>query len=162
MSGYGSPGRSLGGQAPNSDQLQAELKSLALGDLALGRVGAQLRESSPSLIGASLLEQYIVTFDSKGESFYLHRYAESPLAQSSFGFTLSFDEQISVALVWNKSAAAKAGLSPGLVLKSINNVPTEPTQEVMQQAIEALQGQEIFLEWEGGSALLSHKSSVLD
>jgi hypothetical protein len=101
ISGYGSPGASIGGQAPNGAQLQAELKTFSLGGIDLGRVGAVRRESSPSLIGAMLLEYFIMTLDSMSGVAYLAKYKDGPLAQSSFGFTFAFDESVSVALVWD-------------------------------------------------------------
>lgn len=162
LSGYGSSGSSLGGQAPNSDQLQAELKTLFLGEIALGRVGAIRRESSPSLIGAKLLEHFVVTFDSKSGVAYFTKYNDGPLADSSFGFSLAFNEGISVALVWDKSAAAMAGLCPGMALTSINGKETELSNEGIQSAISALQGNDIHLEWIGGSATLTQKLNILE
>jgi predicted aspartyl protease len=78
LSGFGSAGGSLGGQAPNARQTRAELKTLAIGDVALGRVDATLRESAPSLIGAMLLDHFVVTLDTKSELAYFDVYRDGP------------------------------------------------------------------------------------
>lgn len=161
ISGYGSPGGSLGGQAPESDQLQVELKTLSLGGVTLGRVGAVRRELSPSLIGAKVLKHFIVTFDSGSGVVYFSKYNDEPLAQSTFGFTLAFGKTVSIALVWDESAAAKAGLRPGMILTSINGKQPELSNEGIHNAISALHGEKIHLEWNGGSAILTRKSNIL-
>ncbi|MDA8017151.1 MAG: aspartyl protease family protein [Thermoanaerobaculia bacterium] len=152
--GFGSAGGSLGGQAPDSDQLQAELKTLSIDNLKLGRVGAIRRDSSPSLIGAAMLEHFIVTFDARSGAAYFAKYSDGPFVRPSFGFTLAFDGKISVALVWDDSPAHKAGLEPGIHLTSINGTATELSSEGIQRAVEAMSGQDIELEWEGGSVHL--------
>lgn len=162
VSGYGSRGESLGGQAPNGDQLQVELKSLSLEKISLGRVEAIKRDLSPSLIGAKILEHFIVTLDSKSRTAYFLKYNDSKLAQTSFGFTLAFVGGISVALVWGGSEAEAAGLRPGIVLTSINGHRTELSPEGIQRAISALQEQEIHLEWNGGSATLKKKFRMIE
>jgi hypothetical protein len=161
-SGYGSLGGSLGGQAPDGDQLQVELKNLSLGKVPFGRVEAIRRESSPSLIGAKILEHFIVTLDSKSRTAYFFQFNNRMLAQTSFGFSLAFIEGISVALVWDGSEAKAAGLRPGMVLTSINGNRTELSPEGVQQSILALQEQEIHLEWNGGSATLKKKFCVVE
>ncbi|MDQ8205118.1 aspartyl protease family protein [Pelagicoccus sp. SDUM812003] len=161
QSGYGSPGGSLGGQAPDSEQLQVELKSLSIGKIELGRVASATRESSPSLIGARILERFVVTFDSQSETAYFDRYSEDSYDRPSFGFTLAFFDGISVAVVWDDSPAQAAGLRPGMPLTSINGEATELTSEGILRALAAMEGQEISLSWEGGSAKLTSKSRFL-
>ena len=161
IAGYGSPGGSLGGQAPHGKQLQGELKTLSIGGVALGRVGATLRESPPSLIGASLLEHFIVTLDARSESAYFDPYREGPFARQSFGFTLAFDDGIAVALVWEDSPAAKAGLRAGLHLTSINGGATTSSCDGIQKALKAMSGETVQLEWEGGAATLTREFRIL-
>lgn len=161
ITGFGSPGGSLGGQAPNSDLLQAELKTLSIGKLNLGRVGAIQRESAPSLLGAGILKHFVVTLDSKSKTAYLEKYADGVFAHPSFGFTLSFDKEISVAAVWDNSPAKTAGLYPGLQLNSINGVRTELTCEGISRAIKAMEAQEITLKWNNGSTTLTKKNYIL-
>jgi hypothetical protein len=161
ISGIGSPGGSLGGQAPSVDLLQAELKTFSIGRLELGRVGAVRRESSPSLIGVAILEHFVVTLDSKSGTAYFAKYSDGPFARPSFGFTLAFDKKISVAAVWDKSPAHTAGLRPAMHLTSINGAGTELTSKGIHRAIMAMAGQEISLEWDGGSARLMRKFDIL-
>jgi predicted aspartyl protease len=164
LSGFGSAGTSLGGQAPNADQLQAELKTLSIGDLELGRVAAMRRELSPSLVGARLLDHFVITLDSRSGQALFTRVADGPLspfAKPSVGFTLAFQEKLSVALVWDGSPAQTAGLKPGMVLTSINGVETELNDAGIRRALTAMAGPEIALTWEGGSAHLMEKSHIL-
>ena len=160
LSGYGSPGRSLGGQAPETAQLQAEIKTLAIDKLKLGRVVATRRELSPSLIGARILDNFIVTLDSRAEKAYFKQYSNEPYTSPSFGFTLAFNDNISVGVVWDNSSAKAAGLKPGMTLTSINGIATEFTSEGIRRVIEAMASQEIELAWQGGSAKLTREAHV--
>ncbi len=154
LSGYGSPGGSLGGQAPPGEQLLVELKALSVGKLKLGRVVAGRRSAPPSLLGARLLERFIVTFDSGSELAYFTPYGEKAFPSSSFGFTLAFDPGISVGVVWSGSKAHTAGLRAGMPLTSINGQATEWTPEGLKRALDAMAGDEITVAWEGGSTTL--------
>lgn len=160
-SGVGSAGASLGGQSPVGKQLRVELKTLSIGKLKLGRVGAIGRDGAPSLVGARMLEHFIVTLDAESGDAYFSRYADGRLARPSFGFSPAFGEKITVALVWDDSPAALAGLEPGLHLTAINGVPTEVSDDGIRRVIEAMDGAEIELTWEGGSAKLSRGPHLL-
>ncbi len=160
ITGNGSAGGSLGGQAQDREQLQAELKTVSIGDLDLGRVAAMGRVSAPSLIGARILQHFIVTFDFQSTTGFFLKFSDGPLMRPSFGFSLAFDKQISVAVVWDNSPAAEAGLQPGTHITSINGEKLHLTSEGIRKAITAMAGQEIRLEWEGGSAKLFEKALV--
>jgi S1-C subfamily serine protease len=127
----------------------------------MGRVNTVLRELSPSLIGASILEHFIVTLDSKSETAYFEQYRGSPFIRDSFGFSLALDEGISVSLVWEKSPAAEAGLHPGQRITAINGVPTESSCDGVRSALRAMSNDRIELEWEGGAATLSRSTPNL-
>jgi predicted aspartyl protease len=161
ISGYGSAGGSLGGEAPASDQLQVELKKFSLGEIEIGRVGAVQRTLSPSLIGAKMLEHYIVTLDTSSELAYFAQYNTKAFSQSSFGFTLSFTDGISVAIVWANSPAAAVGLKPGMALRSINGEAVETSAESLQRALAAMQAARIDIVWDEGSATLDQKQNIL-
>lgn len=161
VEGFGSPGASLGGQAANGKQLQAELKSFSIDGLKLGRVAAVLRQSPPSLIGASFLKHYVVTLDPRSNAAYFDRYLKSPFVRASFGFRLAFDEPISVALVWADSPAEQAGLSAGMAITSINGTSTSGSCEGIEFALDALANDRIELEWEEGSAILDKHLPLL-
>lgn len=155
VEGYGSAGGSLGGQAAPGKQLRGELAELEIGDLALGRVGFVLRESPPSLLGAALLEHFVVTLDARSGAAYFDRYRQGPLVRPSFGFTLAFEPEIAVAVVWDGSPAAAAGLAAGLPLTAIDGVATSASCEGMRRALEAMSGDTVTVEWAGGAATLS-------
>ena len=126
----------------------------------LGRVAATGRASSPSLIGARILEHFIVTFDVKSKTAFFFKFSDKPLIQPSFGFSLAFDNLISVAVCWDNSPAAGAGLRPGTHITKINGETIRLTSEGIRKAITAMEGQEISLEWEGGSVKLVQKALV--
>ncbi|ANM29725.1 hypothetical protein ABI59_09260 [Acidobacteria bacterium Mor1] len=154
LTGYGSPGGSLGGQAPAGEQQLVELKALSIDKLKLGRVVAGRRDAPPSLIGARLLERFIVTFDSAAGLAYFTPYGKGDLPSSTFGFTLAFDQRISVGVVWNGTPAHKAGLRAGMPLTSIDGRATQWTPEGLRRALAAMAKDEITVTWEGGSATL--------
>ncbi len=153
-SGYGSLGASLGGQAPNSDQVRGELRSFDIGDLAIGRLGTVMRELPPSLIGSQFLDHFIVTLDFRSNAAYAEKYADIKRAKPPFGFSLGFEERVFVSLVWKDSQAERAGLRVGQTISSINGVATDLSCEGMQRAIEAMNGQRIEIAWDEGSATL--------
>mgnify|MGYP003644381981 CR=1 FL=1 len=161
ISGYGSLGGSMGGQAQNGKQLQSELKTLSIGNLDLGQVVAVLRESSPSLIGTSILQHFIVTLDIRSKSAYFEKYREGPFDQSSFGFAFSPEGKgLKVSLVWDDSPAANVGLRAGQHLISINGVTTTSSCAGIQSALQAMSGKTIELKWEGGAATLSRSIPI--
>lgn len=163
ISGRGSIGGSLGGRAPDEDQLQSELKTLSIGNVQLGRVGALLRESPPSLIGASILEHFVVTLDSRSASAYFDQYRDGPFARSSFGFSLSFDKTPTIALVWDGSPAADIGLRVGQRVISINGQPTETSCDGIRSAMRSISEHEtIELEWDDGAGTLIRAREILE
>lgn len=157
--GFGSLGGALGGQAPNGKQLRGELVSLSIGGIRLGRVDAHLRESPPSLIGASILEHFIVSLDARSQTAFFEEYREAPFSRRSFGFALGFDQAISVSLVWEDSAAAKAGLRAGQRVTSINGTDTEFSCGGIRRALQAMAGETIEIAWEGGAAELARETA---
>jgi len=161
--GTGSLGGSLGGPAPDAEQRLVELKSFGIGDMPPGRVGAVLRESAPSLVGAAFLEHFVVTLDAKHSVAYFDRYRDGPLVRPSFGFGLSFEQDVAVSLVWDGSPAAEAGLRVGDRVTVINGEPTEASCDGIRSAMRAMSGGgTIELEWEGGAATLVREQAFGD
>lgn len=111
--GHGSLGGSIGGPAPRKEQSRAQLRSLGLGGVDLGRVDAAVRASPPSLVGAAVLDHFVVTLDAAGAAAYFDRYRDGPFARGSYGFGLSFEDAPVVSLVWEDSPAEAAGLRVG-------------------------------------------------
>jgi membrane-associated protease RseP (regulator of RpoE activity) len=163
VSGYGSSGGSLGGRAPDMAQQQLELKSLSIGTLSLGRVAATLRESAPSLIGASVLEHFVVTLDSRSQSAYFESYRDGPYARSSFGFSLDFEDAVTVSRVWDDSPAANAGLKVGQRIASINDQAAETSCAGIRRAMQAVAdsaSDSITLEFNGESRTLKRTPDI--
>lgn len=158
LSGYGSPGTSLGGQATETELLLIKLPTISVGKLPLGAVSAYRRDLSPSLIGASILEHFIITLDSRSKKAHFKQYSNGPYVILSFGFTLAFNNTISVAAVWDDSPAKVAGLRPGMELISINGIETEFSMEGIRRVIDAMDGENIVLVWKDSSATLTKKA----
>ncbi len=149
--GFGSLGGSIGGLAEQKKQHLVKLANFAVKDIPLGAVNATLRESSPSLIGTSILEHFVVTLDTKSSSAYFSEYKKGEYIRPSYGFSLSFDEQVLVSLVWDNSPAQKAGLSVGQHVTSINGKPTETSCEGIRDVMKAMESDSIQLEWKDDS-----------
>lgn len=163
IAGHGSLGASLGGRAPQKDQFRVQLRSLAIGDVQLGRVDAVVRESPPSLIGASMLEHFVVTLDPRTRAAWFDRYRDGPYARASYGFGLAFEDGVSVSLVWDESPAAAAGLQVGQQLSSINGQPATTSCAGIRSAMRAMStGDRIDLAWETGEATLVRTTVTAD
>ncbi len=158
VEGFGSAGESLGGKAPDGKQIRSRLKSLTIGNIELRGVTAPTREFAPSLIGASILEHFVVTLNQRNESIYFRRYDERPMSRASFGFSPSFGENVTVGLVWEDSPAAEAGMRPGQRLLSINGEDVDSACAGIEQVIETLHGAEtVDVTWDDGAATLTRR-----
>ena len=159
--GTGSLGGSLGGRAPMKDQRLIQLKTLTIGNIRLGSVTGPLRESTPSLIGASILEHFVVTLDSRTATAYFDQYRNGPFARSSYGLMLDFDESALISLVWSGSPAEAAGLRVGQRVTMINAEPVSTSCNGICNAMRAMsEGNSVDLEWEGGSAKLTRQIAI--
>jgi S1-C subfamily serine protease len=122
-----------------------------------------LRDQPPSLIGASLLDQYVVTLDTRNGAAYFDRYHEAPFARASFGFGLSFEDDVKVSLLWNGSPAAAAGLQVGTQLTAVDGEPATTSCDGIRRVMQAVStSKAIRLEWEGGEATLERGGTLLD
>lgn len=155
--GYGSLGASLGGQAQAKDQLHGKLKSFSIGDIPLGAMSAHVREAPPSLIGAPLLDHFVLTLDHRSESAYFASFKEGPFRQPSFGFALGLIDAITISLVWEDTPAAEADLPVGQTLTSINGTTPEYSCSGIRDALQAMSAEIIDLKWETGEARLERR-----
>jgi len=160
ISGFGTPGSSLGGQAPNTQLTLVKLEKLAIDKLKLGQVVADKRNLSPSLIGARILEHYIVTFQAREEKAYFKQFLKGNYSNPTFGFTLAFGQDITIGSVWENSPAYAAGMTVGKKVTSINGVAVEMTEPGLQHALNAMGKTAIEVTWEGGSARLEKVSLI--
>lgn len=160
VAGTGSLGASLGGLAPRKDQLLVLLKKLEVGNLELGRVSAPLRESSPSLVGASVLEHFVVTLDARNSAAYFDQYRDGPFLRPSYGFGLDFEDRAEVSIVWDGSPAEAAGLRVGQHVTAINGKPADTSCDGIRDAMRAMSdGNAIELEWDGGGEKLTRETA---
>ena len=102
-----------------------------------------------------MLENYIVTLDSRSKSAYFNQYSEAPLNVTSFGFSLAFKQGISIGAVWDNSPAQTFGLKTGLEITSINGIATEYTSDGIARALAAMGEDTIEIGWQGGSVTLT-------
>lgn len=161
INGTGSIGGSIGGQAPDREQVMAQLNEFAIGDVSLGRVNALRRESPPSLIGASILSHFVVTLDYNSSTAYLHQYRDGPFLRQSFGFGLAFDDSVSVSMVWDDSPAAEAGLRVGHAVTALDGRPTDTSCAGIRSAIQAMaESDSLDVGWDGATKTLSRESLV--
>lgn len=150
VAGTGSLGGSLGGAAPNAVQQRVTLKALGIGQLNVGPVTAPVRALAPSLLGASLLDHYVITLDSKNNTAYFDAYRDEPLLRQTFGFGLSFDQSVTVSLVWEDSPAANAGLVVGDRVITVNGEPITTSCDDMKRTMQLMAGAEqLAIEWQG-------------
>ena len=115
------------------------------------------RSIAPSLIGATLLDRYVVTLDIRTGAAYLDRYSRKPMNPSSFGFALAFEDGAHVSLLWDDSPATVVGLDLGQKILSVNGVPTNSSCASIQQTLNDLAQERIELEWPGGSAVIERQ-----
>ncbi len=112
--GFGSAGESLGGMGQDREAFLLSLSRLWIGDLELVDVVARSQQEAPTLIGASLLEHYVVTLAYPHKRAFFYKNSEAPLRRSSFGFGPDFDAQaVTASFVWEESPAYGAGIHPG-------------------------------------------------
>lgn len=161
VTGTGSLGGSLGGAAPNTEQQRVTLKALSIGQLGVGPVAAPVRALSPSLLGASILDHYVVTLDSRNNKAYFNAYREGPLLRPSFGFGLSFDQKIEVSLVWDGSPAANAGLAVGDRVSAMDGEPLTNSCDDMKRAMQLISdAREIDIEWRGSTGTITRSRFI--
>ncbi|MEM1090214.1 MAG: aspartyl protease family protein [Pseudomonadota bacterium] len=152
--GHGSLGGSLGGMAPVKDQVRAQLKAFSVGNVRLGRVSAHVREAPPSLLGAPLLDHFVLTLDQRSEAAFFAAYRDGPFERPTFGFALGFSDPITISLVWEETPASDAGLPVGRTITSINGAAVDYSCSGITRALEAMSAESIDLGWDGGAASL--------
>lgn len=161
IEGFGSLGSSLGGPAPKAKQRMVELRSLSLGPLKLGRIAAPVRESSPSLIGAAVLDHFVVTLDMRDQAAYFAPYRDGPFVREGYGLAMDLDDGQRVSLVWDDGPASEAGLRAGDRVISLNGEPVKTSCDGIRRTMQAVStGDELEIEWENGAATLRRESML--
>ena len=98
----------------NQEAFRLSLSRLWIGELELVDVVARTRQEAPTLIGAGLLEHYLVTLAYPLKRAFFYKYSEAPLQRTGFGFGPDFGApEVTASIVWDESAASAAGIRPG-------------------------------------------------
>lgn len=121
VEGHGSFGESAGGEAEPTTYYQASIESMSIGGLELENFYAWSRTTTPTLIGAKLLEDHIVTLDYPNRNAYFYslhdrkRDKESAKEPVNWGFRTSIGElnALNVSFLESPSIAENAGLQLG-------------------------------------------------
>ena len=147
--GYGSAGASLGGSAPNTTLAKVGLKSLAISDLVLGATVAEVRGLSPSLLGAQLLEHFVITLHHPSKTAFFDAIESGapalPVKPSGFGFGVAYKEVVYISAIWAGSPAAEAGLKVGDVITSVNGAAMSLDQANIRRLTTALAKEKLEL-----------------
>ncbi|WCL52918.1 retropepsin-like aspartic protease [Gimibacter soli] len=112
--GRGSEGTSAGGTGAATDLARFELSRISLGSKAIQDLHGTTRSVPPTLLGAGLLQRYIVSLDyTKGE-FILEKRAEAAPARKQAGYAVTLGaDHASVTQLFHGSEAEAAGLKLG-------------------------------------------------
>lgn len=109
--GRGSEGVSAGGRGAVVDLARFRLSRIALGDSGISNIGGISRSVPPTLLGAGLLDRFVVTLDYPGERFVLESRAVPANTRPEPGYRLALvDDRVEVVQLFEGSAADDAGL----------------------------------------------------
>jgi len=119
--GRGRLGTSAGGIGDIVPLKNFQIKSLNIGNYAIGRTQVKARPVPPTLIGAGILKSHTVTLDYLNAEFLISP-STSPLVQKPrSGFALSINgDKVEVTQIFDSSDAQKAGLLLGDEVVEIN------------------------------------------
>lgn len=114
VTGAGSEGESAGGRGAVRELARFTLEDFRIGTATPGPLRATTRAAPPSLVGAGLLERFVVTLDYPGAAFRLSHREETAPPRVEPGFSLAFTgEGVEVVQLFEGSPAADAGLRLG-------------------------------------------------
>lgn len=121
QTGFGYEGESAGGRGDPVALRRFRLDGLMLGTETLNEIPAIGRAHPPTLLGAGLLDRYIVTLDYPGGQFLLHPRPASQPPRTLAGFGLLIvDDGVEVTQLYGASAASAAGLELGDHILSVD------------------------------------------
>ena len=115
VTGTGSEGESAGGRGVARELARFTLEDFRIGTAATpGPLRVTTRAVPPSLVGAGLLDRFVVTLDYPGAAFRLSPRDETAPPRPEPGFALAFTgEGVEVVQLFEGSPAADAGLRLG-------------------------------------------------
>lgn len=119
--GRGSEGVSAGGRADDRNLVRFTLEGLDLGANPIGKVRATTRNTAPTLLGAGLLDQYVVILDYPSSAFVIAERAVPEPTRAEAGYAISYEGgEATVTQLYQRSNAARAGIRLGDQVLSIN------------------------------------------
>ena len=120
--GRGSEGTSAGGVGAETDLARFELAGFRLGETGMAALPATTRGVPPTLLGAGLLQSYLVTLDYPGGRMLLTPREHPEVLQGYPGYALSETaDGVRVSQLFAGSPAAQAGLQLGDEVVAIND-----------------------------------------
>ena len=123
--GRGSDGVSAGGMCANRSQMRFSLSEFSLDGRQLGPIPTTTRDPVPTLIGAGILDRYIVTLDYVAMQFVLQERSAPPMPTMHPGYRIDLVEGgAMVTQLFDDSPAALAGLQLGESVAAINGRPS--------------------------------------
>ena len=109
--GQGSDGVSAGGAGPIRELTHFSLSDVSVGGLTMKPLKASTRDIAPTLLGAGLLDRYVVTLDGVRQHFILEERSSPAPSHRATGYTITPEESgTRVTQLFASSSAAKAGL----------------------------------------------------
>jgi predicted aspartyl protease len=137
--GRGSDGVSAGGAGPVRDLLHFTVSELSVGAQPLGPLRASTRDSAPTLLGAGLLDRYVVTLDGVTQRFVLEERVPPRPARREAGYAVTLEEGgTRVSQIFESSPAAGAGLQLGDRVIAIDSRPLDGPQAPERCALATL------------------------
>ncbi len=118
--GRGSEGESAGGVGDMKPLIRATLDGFELGETQLDDVRFTTRGAPPTLLGAGLLRDYIVTLDYPGRAFSLSPRETPDPVRVEAGYGIAFTgERAAVVQLFEQSQADRSGLELGDIVLQI-------------------------------------------
>ncbi|MBD1556298.1 hypothetical protein HC752_05050 [Vibrio sp. S9_S30] len=152
VEGRGSFGESEGGEAEPTAYYQTAIERLRVGGLELNNVHSWTRTSTPTRIGAKLLENHIVTLDYPNRKAYFYPFKERSKDPINWGFRTSISElnALNVSFLESPSIAENAGLQLGdrilkVSYRDTTYIAPEKRCEILRWLPRAMDGQELEL-----------------
>lgn len=121
MIGTGYQGESAGGLGQIEELARFTLKDFEIGTYHLGQTRGTTRAHPPTLVGAGILSDHVVTLDYPGEQFILEKQGKPSNVKQEAGYAISYRAGKAEAVqLFQGSNAARAGLQLGDEVLAIN------------------------------------------
>lgn len=121
MVGAGFQGESAGGMGGVEELARFTLKDFEIGTYHLGESRGTTRAHAPTLVGAGILQDHVVTLDYPNGDFILEKRGAAKRSKAEAGYAVSYrNGHAEVVQMFNGSRADRAGLKLGDHVIAIN------------------------------------------